>query len=37
MIDALILATAHEHKMPLVTFDTDFRGLHGVRILKRKQ
>jgi predicted nucleic acid-binding protein len=35
MIDAIILATANEHKQILLTFDNDFRGLPGVKVLKR--
>ncbi len=34
--DAIILATARAHGAPLLTFDSDFQGLKGARVLKRR-
>ncbi|MBI4360807.1 type II toxin-antitoxin system VapC family toxin [Candidatus Micrarchaeota archaeon] len=34
--DAMILATARSQGVSLLTYDSDFQGLKGVRVLKRR-
>lgn len=36
MADALLLATGRVHECLLQTFDSDFQGLKGARVLKRR-
>ncbi len=36
LADALLLATGRTHSCPMQTFDSDFQGLKGARVLKRR-
>ena len=37
MADAIVYATAHTHRIELVTADADFEGLAGVRVFSKRR